>query len=282
MDEELQNTCQTFRSFATAPPEKWRLSRLENGLRIFEEEEDPQRSTDERSPGCKVKDESRATENRIEALTSFSFPLPFFPTLLQGVGLICSRPEPIFRRVMDLEESRREWDLTFDHGSVIEVIDEHTDVIQVTFRRPVRMRDVLSTRSIPTSSHSLTPSLCLPVFAARFLSEEALEVRAGWLLRRRAVVRRAPRGMSAHSAVPSDVRRASHKPPERSTCAPAAADHCPPQTHRTLPLHTTVGQLPTRGEVEVIILTASVVLPPFPASTILQTVSARWRGAEER
>mmetsp|Transcript_6739 Transcript_6739/g.10364 ORF Transcript_6739/g.10364 Transcript_6739/m.10364 type:complete len:568 (+) Transcript_6739:363-2066(+) len=111
MDEELQNTCQTFRSFATAPPEKWRLSRLENGLRIFEEEEDPQRSTDERSPGCK------------------------------GVGLICSRPEPIFRRVMDLEESRREWDLTFDHGSVIEVIDEHTDVIQVTFRRPCSPQD---------------------------------------------------------------------------------------------------------------------------------------------
>lgn len=63
--------------------------------------------------------------------------LPFL-LALQGVGLIFSRPEVLFKLVMDLGKARSQWDLTFDRGSVIERIDENTDIIQVTFRRQVR------------------------------------------------------------------------------------------------------------------------------------------------
>jgi len=58
---------------------------------------------------------------------------------VQGVGFIFSRPELVFRLAMDLGNSRPEWDLTFDYGSVIEQIDEQTDIIHVAFKQKVRV-----------------------------------------------------------------------------------------------------------------------------------------------
>ena len=53
--------------------------------------------------------------------------------------MIFSRPELLFKLIMDLGKARAQWDLTFDRGSVVERIDDNTDVIHVTFRRQVRV-----------------------------------------------------------------------------------------------------------------------------------------------
>jgi hypothetical protein len=55
-EEEQQNTCPSFRSFAAAH-DTWRLSRLDNGTRIFEEEEARTNNNElwlSPPPGCKV------------------------------------------------------------------------------------------------------------------------------------------------------------------------------------------------------------------------------------
>jgi hypothetical protein len=52
--------------------------------------------------------------------------------------LIFSRPKLLFHLVMDLGKARSQWDLTFDRGSVVERIDEHTDVIRLALKKQVR------------------------------------------------------------------------------------------------------------------------------------------------
>mmetsp|Transcript_5818 Transcript_5818/g.14784 ORF Transcript_5818/g.14784 Transcript_5818/m.14784 type:complete len:161 (-) Transcript_5818:3694-4176(-) len=115
----LSRTVETFKSFVT-PQLKWRLCSLENGLRFFEE--DPH-----------ITFERRANID-VVLLSELS-------PALKGVGFIFSRPELVFRLAMDLGNSRPEWDLTFDYGSVIEQIDEQTDIIHVAFKQKCSPRD---------------------------------------------------------------------------------------------------------------------------------------------
>ncbi|XP_010906506.1 protein ENHANCED DISEASE RESISTANCE 2 isoform X2 [Elaeis guineensis] len=48
---------------------------------------------------------------------------------IMAVGVVDATPEAIFRTVMSLGPSRSEWDFCFAHGSVIEHLDGHTDII---------------------------------------------------------------------------------------------------------------------------------------------------------
>lgn len=131
-------TCPSFKAFANQL-ERWRLQRLENGLRVFEEEDVP-RIRSALPPGCKVSEAfvRRTGEEGTHSLISVSRSFPLAPyTYPQAVGLVFSRPALIFKLVMDLGKSRCHWDLTFDSGAVIKHIDENTDVIQVTFRQQV-------------------------------------------------------------------------------------------------------------------------------------------------
>ncbi|RZR70738.1 hypothetical protein BHM03_00001215 [Ensete ventricosum] len=51
-----------------------------------------------------------------------------------AIGVVDATPEAIFRAVMSLGPSRSEWDFCFDHGSVIEHLDGHTDIIHKKLR----------------------------------------------------------------------------------------------------------------------------------------------------
>lgn len=77
----------------------WRLVRCQNGLRIFEEllEDDylPQ--------SC-----SRA---------------------MKAVGVVDAPCDAIFKLVMGMEETRYEWDCSFNHGSMVEEVDGHTAIL---------------------------------------------------------------------------------------------------------------------------------------------------------
>lgn len=116
----------TFKSFAATSQlnggDHWRLSCFENGLRIFEE------------------DPNVAAESQQLSSSKCS------SSSCKGISLIFSRPELVFKLVMDLESTRRQWDLTFDHGYVVESIDEHTDVIHLSLRKQCSTQDFCLSR----------------------------------------------------------------------------------------------------------------------------------------
>ena len=179
---------QCFKSFAaSAEHRRWRLSRLENGLRIFEEDESREvessspHPTSISTPASKVRrplqrvsstvahtapaaaerrerfsTRPRATKTCLVALgfgsdrcdgreaprritlTGDDTSRPMSrPRASQGVGLIFSHPEFVFNLLMDLGKSRSHWDLTFDHGEVVERLADNSDIIRVTFRKQV-------------------------------------------------------------------------------------------------------------------------------------------------
>ncbi|WOL12950.1 protein ENHANCED DISEASE RESISTANCE 2-like isoform X2 [Canna indica] len=53
---------------------------------------------------------------------------------MMAIGVVDATPEAVFRAIMSLGPSRSEWDYCFDHGSVIEHFDGHTDIIHMKLR----------------------------------------------------------------------------------------------------------------------------------------------------
>jgi len=103
----------------------WRLSGLENGLRIFEDTDGKAGAGWGAAPCTKV------------------------------AGRVRAPSHVVFKLVMDLGRSREQWDCTFASGSVLESLDGHTEVVHVVLRPmrlawggllPNRPRDLVMTR----------------------------------------------------------------------------------------------------------------------------------------
>lgn len=77
----------------------WRLVRCQNGLRIFEE----LLEADYLPQSC-----SRA---------------------MKAVGVVDAPCDAIFKLVMGMDETRYEWDCSFNHGSLVEEVDGHTAIL---------------------------------------------------------------------------------------------------------------------------------------------------------
>ncbi|GMI72542.1 hypothetical protein like AT2G28320 [Hibiscus trionum] len=82
-------------------PSPWKIFGCQNGLRLFKE------AKDGNSRGRRWDD---------------------IPAIM-AVGVVDGTSEAIFRVVMSLGPSRSEWDFCLDHGSVVEHLDGHTDII---------------------------------------------------------------------------------------------------------------------------------------------------------
>ncbi|KAK3264605.1 hypothetical protein CYMTET_26677 [Cymbomonas tetramitiformis] len=80
----------------------WRLTKVENGLRFFEEVCD---------------------DGQVLAVPC-----------VKAMGRVRAPPDAVFKLVMDLEKSRADWDTTFDHGKVVESVDGHTDIVHHVLR----------------------------------------------------------------------------------------------------------------------------------------------------
>ncbi|XP_064957773.1 protein ENHANCED DISEASE RESISTANCE 2-like isoform X3 [Musa acuminata AAA Group] len=101
-------------------PSSWTIFGCNNGLRLFKE----------------VKDDDFLGEHWDD-----------HPAIM-AIGVVDATPEAIFWAVMSLGPSRSEWDFCFDHGSVIEHLDGHTDIIHKKLRacRGMKPRDLLARR----------------------------------------------------------------------------------------------------------------------------------------
>ncbi|XP_012452887.1 protein ENHANCED DISEASE RESISTANCE 2-like [Gossypium raimondii] len=82
-------------------PSPWKIFGCQNGLRLFKE------SKDKNTRGWHWND---------------------IPAIM-AVGVVDGTSEAIFRVVMSLGPSRSEWDFCLYHGSVVEHVDGHTDII---------------------------------------------------------------------------------------------------------------------------------------------------------
>ncbi|KAK9014632.1 hypothetical protein V6N11_005785 [Hibiscus sabdariffa] len=100
-------------------PSQWKIFGCQNGLRLFKE------AKDGNSRGKRWDD---------------------IPAIM-AVGVVDGTPEAIFRVVMSLGPSRSEWDFCLNHGSVVEHLDGHTDIIHKKFcHRGMKRRDLLLQR----------------------------------------------------------------------------------------------------------------------------------------
>ncbi|GAQ86594.1 hypothetical protein KFL_002990020 [Klebsormidium nitens] len=97
-------------SWAT-PRAKWKLVKVENGLRIFLDAS-PERK---KGRGCFC------------CLRAGS-------CSLKAVGVVAAAPDTVFDLVTGLASERGQWDPLFDKGRVVEKIDGSTDVVQKCFR----------------------------------------------------------------------------------------------------------------------------------------------------
>ncbi|KAH9321102.1 hypothetical protein KI387_015741, partial [Taxus chinensis] len=77
----------------------WRLVRCQNGLRIFEE------------------------------LLEADYLPQSFSRAMKAVGVVDATCEAIFELVMGMDETRYEWDCSFQFGSLVEEVDGHTAII---------------------------------------------------------------------------------------------------------------------------------------------------------
>ncbi|CAI5980886.1 unnamed protein product [Closterium sp. NIES-65] len=84
----------------------WRLIKLSNGLRFFEE----------------------LNEERGQAGMCGSLPC------LSAVGTVDAPSDAVFRLVLDLSSSRNEWDVAYGGARMVEAQDGHTDCIHYRFR----------------------------------------------------------------------------------------------------------------------------------------------------
>ncbi|XP_038973542.1 protein ENHANCED DISEASE RESISTANCE 2-like isoform X2 [Phoenix dactylifera] len=77
----------------------WRLIKCQNGLRIFEE------------------------------LLEVDYLPRSFSRAMKAVGVVDATCEAIFELVMSMDETRFEWDCTFQYGSLVEEVDGHTAIL---------------------------------------------------------------------------------------------------------------------------------------------------------
>lgn len=128
-------------------PSPWTIFGCKNGLRLFRESKDG-------ASGGKHWDDHPA---------------------IMAVGVVDATSEAIFQTVMSLGPSRSEWDFCFSHGSVVEHLDGHTDVIHKKLNEDwlpwgMRRRDLLLRRywrreddgTYVILYHSMFHQRCLP------------------------------------------------------------------------------------------------------------------------
>ena len=143
---------QAFKSFvanASAPSTSWRLSRLENGLRIFEEDASGDGVA---SPGPRAGSTASNRPATVPASSALG---------CKSVGLIFARPEQVFNLVMDLGPERASWDLTHARGEVVERLGDASDVVKVAYGKKFGSRQFelrRSWRSEPDGSFVLALS----------------------------------------------------------------------------------------------------------------------------
>jgi len=53
---------------------------------------------------------------------------------MKAVGRVRAPPDAVFKLLMDISRSRRNWDITFSHGRVLQTVDGHSDIIQLVYR----------------------------------------------------------------------------------------------------------------------------------------------------
>ncbi|CAI5521656.1 unnamed protein product [Closterium sp. Naga37s-1] len=109
----------------------WRLIKLSNGLRFFEE----------------------LNEERGQAGMCGSLPC------LSAVGTVDAPSDAVFRLVLDLSSSRNEWDVAYGGACMVEAQDGHTDFIHYRFC-PL---PVIPRPSLPIHSFCPSPFLCFSV-----------------------------------------------------------------------------------------------------------------------
>jgi hypothetical protein len=52
-------------------------------------------------------------------------------SFLQEVGIILTQPQRVFHRLMDVGDSRMQWDTTFSRLSILDRVDKFTDTIEL-------------------------------------------------------------------------------------------------------------------------------------------------------
>ena len=52
-------------------------------------------------------------------------------SFLQEVGVILTQPQRVFHRLMDVGDSRMQWDTTFSRLSILDRVDKFTDTIEL-------------------------------------------------------------------------------------------------------------------------------------------------------
>ena len=52
-------------------------------------------------------------------------------SFLQEVGIILTQPQRVFHRLMDVGDSRMQWDTSFSRFSILERVDKFTDTIEL-------------------------------------------------------------------------------------------------------------------------------------------------------
>ena len=118
-----------FKAFATSG---WRLSRLENGLRIFEQDVDEEREevSERNDDGTSVDGPEEDGVGTPTATSASDINTPG----CKGVGLIFAQPSVIFNLLMDLGASRAQWDLTFERGEIVRRVGKYSDIVRITLR----------------------------------------------------------------------------------------------------------------------------------------------------
>ena len=129
-----------FKAFATSG---WRLSRLENGLRIFEQDVDEEREevSERNDDGTSADGPEEDGVGTPTATSASDINTPG----CKGVGLIFAQPSVIFNLLMDLGASRAQWDLTFERGEIVRRVGKYSDIVRITLR--TRSRTEAKTRS---------------------------------------------------------------------------------------------------------------------------------------
>ena len=110
-----------FKAFATSG---WRLSRLENGLRIFEQDVDEEREevSERNDDGTSADGPEEDGVGTPTATSASDINTPG----CKGVGLIFAQPSVIFNLLMDLGASRAQWDLTFERGEIVRRVGKYS------------------------------------------------------------------------------------------------------------------------------------------------------------
>ena len=63
--------------------------------------------------------------------TAFEHELSIQTKFLQEVGIILTQPQRVFHRLMDVGDSRMQWDTTFSRLSILDRVDKFTDTIEL-------------------------------------------------------------------------------------------------------------------------------------------------------